>query len=76
MAKYIDYEKFMGLSPEHRKRIYELMIEIDKANNSLIESYKSGYTILKNQNEMLERTIERLKKARRPELDIVFEEDR
>lgn len=63
MAKYIDYEKFMQLSPEHRKRVYELMIEIDKANNSLIEAYKSGYTLLKDQNETIEETIERLEKA-------------
>lgn len=62
MAKYIDYEKFIELSPEHRKRVYELMIEIDKANNSLIEAYRSGYTLLKDQNEMLERTIEGLEK--------------
>ena len=75
MAKYISYETFMELSPEHRKRVYELMIEIDKANNSLIEAYRSGYTLLKDQNEILKRTIEK-KKAHRPGLDIVFEEDR
>lgn len=62
MAKYIDYEKFIELSPEHRKRVYELMIEVDKANNSLIEAYRSGCTLLKDHNEMLERTIEELEK--------------